>query len=222
MNTPKLTLVGAGPGDAELITLKGVKALAKADIVLYDALVNAELLNHTPSNIPKIFVGKRNSHHAFTQEQINALIVDSANEYGHVVRLKGGDPFIFGRGGEEIQYAERFGIETEYIPGISSSYSVPGLNGIPITNRGSSESFWVITATTKAGEISPDIYAAAKSDATIVILMGTAKLKKIVNVFQSFHKNKIPIAIIQNGSLPNQKTVLGSIDTIVQLAEKEQ
>ncbi len=221
MKNPKLTLVGAGPGDIELITLKGLKALAQADVVLYDALVNPELLNHAPVGSLKLYVGKRKGNHEFTQEQINNLIVDYAFSYGHVVRLKGGDPFVFGRGHEEIQYADSFNIETEYIPGISSSIGVPGLQGIPVTSRGYGESFWVITGTTASGELSEDVRAAAQTNATVVILMGVSKLRKIVDVFQSFNKQDMPIAIIQNGSLPDEKIALGTIDTIIRIAEEE-
>jgi uroporphyrin-III C-methyltransferase len=207
MKNPKLTLVGAGPGDIELITLKGLKALAQADVVLYDALVNPELLNHAPVGSLKLYVGKRKGNHEFTQEQINNLIVDYA--------------FVFGRGHEEIQYADSFNIETEYIPGISSSIGVPGLQGIPVTSRGYGESFWVITGTTASGELSEDVRAAAQTNATVVILMGVSKLRKIVDVFQSFNKQDMPIAIIQNGSLPDEKIALGTIDTIIRIAEEE-
>src|SRR4051812_2256050 len=108
---PKITLVGAGPGHAELITLKGINALSKADVVLYDALVNTEILDYAPSDALKIYVGKRNSNHTYTQDQINTLIVDLAFTHGHVVRLKGGDSFVFGRGQEELNYADAFNIE---------------------------------------------------------------------------------------------------------------
>ena len=168
---PKLTLVGAGPGDPDLITVKAIQALGKADIILYDALVNKEILQYVAAGVKKIFVGKRSGKHSLKQEQINNLIVDLAFTYGNVVRLKGGDPFVFGRGYEEIEYADSFNIETEVIPGISSSVGVPGLAGIPVTHRGLSESFWVITGTTRTGELSRDIKLASQSTATVVILM---------------------------------------------------
>jgi uroporphyrin-III C-methyltransferase len=133
---PKVTLVGAGPGDPDLLTIKGVKALAEADVVLYDALANEELMEFAPKSSIKIFVGKRKGSHAYSQGQINQLIVDNALTYGHVVRLKGGDPFIFGRGSEEIEHAESFGIPTFVVPGISSSIAVPAYQGISLTKRG--------------------------------------------------------------------------------------
>lgn len=218
---PKLTLIGAGPGNPELITIKGLKALSKAAIVLYDALVNPELLEFAPDTAIKLFVGKRKANHSHTQDEINKLIVDSAFQYGSVVRLKGGDPFVFGRGFEELQHAEKFGIETEFIPGISSSISVPGLQGIPVTNRGVSESFWVLTGTTSSGEMSKDIATAAATNATVVILMGTEKLTEIVEVYKNNNKHQLAIAVIQNGSLPNEKIAIGTIDTIVNNVAKQ-
>lgn len=219
---PKLTIAGAGPGDVDLITVKAVQALSAADIVLYDALVNPELLKYIPLGVKKIYVGKRNNDHTYTQDQINALIVDFAFTYGHVVRLKGGDPFVFGRGLEELQYAELFNIETEYIPGISSSIAVAGLQGIPVTHRGTSESFWVITGTTSSGKLSNDIALAAQSNATVVILMGLNKLKEITEIYRSNGKNDTAVAIIQNGSLQTENIALGTIDTIVDIAKDEQ
>ncbi len=218
---PKLTLVGAGPGDIELITVKGLNALQKADVVLYDALVNKELLSSAPDNSLKIYVGKRNNQHAYTQDQINSLIVDLAFTHGHVVRLKGGDPFVFGRGQEEIDYAYAFNIETEVVPGISSSIGVPALTGIPVTHRGVSESFWVITGTTKNNELSKDVFLAAKTNATVVILMGLSKLKEITEIFLKENKGTTAVALIQNGTLPSQKIALGTIETIVGISEKE-
>src|SRR6202012_2118988 len=145
---PRITLVGAGPGDTDLITLKGVKALQTADVVLYDALVNEEMLDFAPAHATKVYVGKRSGDHSFSQEAINKLMIDYALNYGHVVRLKGGDPFVFGRGYEELDHAASYSIPAEVIPGISSSIGVPGLQQIPVTHRGLSESFWVITGTT--------------------------------------------------------------------------
>jgi uroporphyrin-III C-methyltransferase len=218
---PKLTLVGAGPGDADLITLKGIKALQQADIVLYDALVNKELLAYVPDDVPAIFVGKRFETHSYTQEQINQLIVDSAFTYGHVVRLKGGDSFVFGRGHEEIMYARAHNIETSIVPGISSSIAVPELQQIPLTSRGISESFWVLTGTTKKGEVSADIELAAQSHATAIILMGVHQLKQICALYQKHNKGQLSVAVIQNGSLPEEKIALGTIDTIVDIAQEQ-
>ena len=215
---PKVTLVGAGPGDPELITVKGLKALQTADVVLYDALSNPALLAEAPATALKIYVGKRANNHRYKQEEINQLIVQHAFAHGHVVRLKGGDPFIFGRGHEELEYIESFGMEAHVVPGISSSIAVPELRGIPLTRRGINESFWVITGTTSSGAISKDIALAAQSSATVVILMGTRKLPEIVHLFQQQGKSSTPVMIIQNGSLSHEQMVHGTVSTIVDIA----
>ncbi|MCK8522285.1 uroporphyrinogen-III C-methyltransferase [Aquimarina sp. D1M17] len=214
--TPKLTVVGAGPGDPDLITLKAIKALESADVVLYDALINEDLLAYAPE-AEKIFVGKRKGCYAYRQEQINDLIVARAKSHGHVVRLKGGDPFIFGRGAEEIDYAREQAIETQMVPGISSALAVPAYQGIPLTKRGASESFWVITGTTKSHKLSQDVCLAAKSNATVVILMGMSKLSEIVSIFAAENKSNVPVAIIQNGTTRNEQFGFGTIDTIEQV-----
>ena len=214
----KLILVGAGPGDPDLITLKGIKALRAARVVLYDALVAPELLDYCPDDCVKINVGKRYQQQSCQQDVINLMIVEQVSKFGEVVRLKGGDPFIFGRGFEEAEYAARFGITTEIIPGISSSYAVPAMAGVPLTVRGLSESFWVITGTTKHHELSSDIQWAARSTATVVILMGMNKLPEIVETFRDAGKNDVGIVIIQNGTLPNEKIVQGKIGDILQKA----
>ncbi|MHB8208390.1 uroporphyrinogen-III C-methyltransferase [Mucilaginibacter sp.] len=219
---PRITLVGAGPGDADLITIKGIKALKTADVVLYDALVNEEILEFAPENSVKVYVGKRSGDHSFSQDAINKLMIDYALNYGHVVRLKGGDPFVFGRGYEELDHAASFSIPATVIPGISSSIAVPGLQQIPVTHRGLSESFWVVTGTTSNGKISADIYTAAQTNATIVVLMGVHKLAEITQIFKNQGKNRLPVAVIQSGSTENEKIAIGTIDTIVeQVVEKK-
>ncbi|MFH6972093.1 MULTISPECIES: uroporphyrinogen-III C-methyltransferase [Flavobacterium] len=214
---PIVTLVGAGPGDPDLLTIKGAKALAEANVVLYDALANEEILSYAPKKAIKIFVGKRKGCHEYTQDQINQLIVDNALTYGHVVRLKGGDPFIFGRGGEEIDFVESFGIPTFVVPGISSSIAVPAYQGISLTKRGVSESFWVITGTTSDRKLSNDVALAAQSSATVVILMGMSKLSQIIDLFQKESKGETPVAIIQNGTTAQEKIGVGTINTIQQV-----
>ncbi len=212
---PKITLLGAGPGDPELITLKGVLALQSADVVLYDALTDEALLSYAPVHAIKIYVGKRSGEHSFEQDAINKLLVDYALNYGHVVRLKGGDPFVFGRGYEELDFATSYNIAVTVIPGISSSIGVPGLQQIPVTHRGMSESFWVITGTTSSGAVSEDIYQAATSNATVIILMGLKKLPQIVDIFSAAGKNNLPVAVVQNGSSANEKLVIGKVDNIL-------
>jgi uroporphyrin-III C-methyltransferase len=218
---PRITLVGAGPGDADLITIKGIKALKTADVVLYDALVNEELLEFAPENAVKVYVGKRSGDHSFSQAAINKLMVDYALNYGHVVRLKGGDPFVFGRGYEELDHAASYSIPAEVIPGISSSIGVPGMQQIPVTHRGLSESFWVVTGTTADGKVSGDLYQAAKTKATIVVLMGIHKLAEITEIFKNEGKHRLPVAVIQSGTTENEKVAVGIIDTIVEIVEEK-
>lgn len=218
---PKLTVVGAGPGDVELITIKAIKALENADVVLYDALVNEELLKYA-TNAEIIFVGKRLGCHAYSQDQINELIVSMANRYGHVVRLKGGDSFVFGRGIEEIEYAQKFNLQTNVVPGISSALGVPATNGISLTQREIAESFWVITGTTADHKLSKDINLASQSAATVVILMGMHKLDEIIALYQKNRTDDLPITIIQNGTKDTQKKVTGTISTIVQLVKDKE
>ncbi|MBQ0909316.1 uroporphyrinogen-III C-methyltransferase [Flavobacterium sp. F-328] len=219
---PIVTLVGAGPGDPDLLTIKGAKALAEADVVLYDALANEEILTYAPKKAIKIFVGKRKGCHEYSQDQINQLIVDNALTYGHVVRLKGGDPFIFGRGSEEIDFIESFGIPTSVVPGISSSIAVPAYQGISLTKRGVSESFWVITGTTSDRKLSNDVALAAQSSATVVILMGMSKLTQIIDLFQKESKGETPVAIIQNGTTAQEKIGVGTINNIEHVVVQEQ
>jgi uroporphyrin-III C-methyltransferase len=217
---PKLTVVGAGPGDPELITLKAIKAIASAQVVLFDALVDQSLLEHCSPTAEQIYVGKRagSSH---SQDAINTLIVEKAYALGHVVRLKGGDPFVFGRGQEEIEYARSFGLLTDYVPGISSSYAAPGAAEIPLTIRGVNESFWVMTGTKSDGSLTADLALGLQSTATIVILMGMNKLEEISQLCARFGKGDVSAAIIQNGTMKNQRIGISSASELASMAAKE-
>jgi len=218
----KISLVGAGPGDKDLITVKGLKAIQSADAILYDALVNEELLNEAPAHAVKVFVGKRAGVPCIHQDKINLMLVQHALEFGHVVRLKGGDPFIFGRGHEEMTYAESFDIPVDIVPGISSSTSLPLLQKVPLTRRHVSESFWVLTGSTKNHQLSDDIKAAARTTATMVILMGIRKLPIIRDILIQEGKRELPIMIVQSGSTTEEKVVVGTIDDILDKAMKHQ
>jgi uroporphyrin-III C-methyltransferase len=218
---PKLTLVGAGPGDPELITLKAIRAIELAGVVLYDALVSPEILALIPKGIPSFSVGKRSGEHSFPQEKINELIVSFARQYGNVVRLKGGDPFVFGRGTEEIEFAEEHGISTAVVPGISSAIAAPASIKIPVTARGVSESVWIITGTTQSGTISHDIALASQSSATLVILMGLNKIEEIMNTLKRHNKGAVPVAVIQNGTLSSERVAIGTVSTIVAEVKRE-
>ncbi|MHA8055560.1 uroporphyrinogen-III C-methyltransferase [Aquirufa nivalisilvae] len=219
MSTKRLFLVGAGPGDPELLTLKAVRILQEADVILYDALANPQLLNHASPNCHLEFVGKRFGCHALSQHEINDRIVELSKQYFNIVRLKGGDPFVFGRAQEEIEAAESAGMQVDIIPGISSALAVPASQRIPLTCRGINESFWVTTGTTANGEISSDIFWAAQSSATVIILMAMSKLEAIMDIFQQCGKSKTPVAIIQNGTRPDEKMVIGTTRDIQFKAE---
>ena len=212
---PRLTVVGAGPGDPDLLTLKGAKALAAADAVLYDALANNALLAHVRPGVPLVFVGKRSGFKAYTQDGINELIVQQAYRHGHVVRLKGGDPFVFGRGREEMLYAEAHGLATDYVPGISSAVAAAGSVGIPATHRGLSEGFRVLTATTADEQLSTALLEAAQTPGvTTMILMGMSRLAEIMALFARYGGGGVPAAIIQNGTLPTARVVAGTVADI--------
>ncbi|RYG44408.1 MAG: uroporphyrinogen-III C-methyltransferase [Chitinophagaceae bacterium] len=214
-----LYLVGAGPGDPELITLKAIRTLQKADVILYDALANEDLLGYCSNAKVKKFVGKRYGCHALSQQEINYLILEHCAIYPNVVRLKGGDPFIFGRAQEEIDAAKNEGIKVEIVPGISSALAVPASQNIPLTCRGVNESFWVVTGTNRNNELSTDIGLAAQSSATVVILMAMSKLEAICDIFIKYGKGDVPAAIIQNGTRPDAKMVTGTIKDIAFRAE---
>lgn len=217
----KLTLVGAGPGDPELISIKGVKALQCADVVLYDALTHPALRQYVSPHCICRCVGKRAGKHSFKQDEINELIVFYAKKYGHVVRLKGGDPFVFARGCEELEYAQLFGLETEVVIGISS-VNLAGLYNIPLTKRGMNESFWVVTATTSSGSLSNEVALVAQSSATGVFLMGLGKIALIAKLYINNNRGDLPVAVISKGSLEDAVVVTGTINTIVSLVKKEQ
>lgn len=222
MTQGKLLLIGAGPGDPELITIKSIRALERADVILYDALASETLLDYASPSCIKRFVGKRYGCHALSQEEINTLIVEYGQKYKTVVRLKGGDPFVFGRAQEEIETARLAGMDVEVIPGISSAIAVPASQMIPLTCRGINESFWVTTGTTRSGEISTDIQLAAQSSATVIILMAMSKLETIMDIFRSHGKADTPVAIIQNGTTKEEKMVIGTVKDIFFKASYEE
>ena len=210
----KLYLVGAGPGDPELITLKAINELKSADVVLYDALANEELLAYCKESCELIYVGKKPGIHQYQQIFINDLIVACSKKYKNIVRLKGGDPFVFGRGYEELAHAKKHNVEVEVIPGISSAISVPAMDEIPVTCRGVNESFWVVTGTTMDHELSKDVELASRSSATVLILMGMKRLDSIITMFSENRGVDEPVAIIQDGTKASQKAVYGTLEDI--------
>lgn len=215
-----LTIVGAGPGDPELITLKAIRAVEQADIILYDALVNPVILTHNTLG-KHYFVGKRKGEHSFKQSEINTMLVDFVLERKNVVRLKGGDVSVFARAAEEITHAERFGISAKLIPGISSFTGIAAAHRIPLTKRCMYESIWITTGYTCDGKPSEDITHAAQSSATVVILMGMTHLEEIISIFKKHKPADYPVGIVQNGTMPDEKWVTGTLHSIVKRVKDE-
>ncbi|NPA50510.1 MAG: uroporphyrinogen-III C-methyltransferase [Epsilonproteobacteria bacterium] len=216
----KVYLTGAGPGDKELLTLKALKIIQKADVIVYDRLANKEILKEAKEGCKFIYVGKADSHHTIPQEEINEILYQEALKNEIVVRLKGGDPLVFGRGGEEALYLKKRGIKFEFIPGITSAIAVPEYAGIPVTHRGLTVSFRVVTGHEAAKEKSQITWENFKSDDTIIFLMGLHRLDFIVNKLIEIGKPKdYPIAVISKGTWPDEKTVIGTLENIVEKAK---
>ncbi|MFI5161755.1 MAG: uroporphyrinogen-III C-methyltransferase [Sphingobacteriales bacterium] len=214
---PELFVVGAGPGDPDLLTIKGYKVLEQADVVLYDNLANKELLDIAPAHADKIYVGKQPYGEYTPQESILEMIKHYCFTKGRVVRLKGGDPFIFGRGFEEIIYARQLGIKTHFIPGITSMQAC-GLEDIPLTHRAISEGIWVVTGTKKDGTLSGDLRLAMQSNATVVVYMGMKQLACIADTYIEEGRGNTPAAIIQHASLKHQKSASGLVKDLPEMA----
>jgi len=216
---PELFVLGAGPGDPELITVKGYRILQEADVILYDNLANKDLLDLSKPECEKIYVGKQPYGQYTPQEEIHEMIKHFAFAKGKVVRLKGGDPFIFGRGFEEVLYARANGIKTHFIPGITSMQA-SGLEDIPLTHRAISEGIWIITGTKKDGSLSSDLRLAMQSNATVVIYMGMKQIETIADTYIKEQRGSTPAAIIQHASLPQQKSVAGLVKDLPEMATK--
>ncbi len=223
-NKGKVVLVGAGPGDVGLLTLSGKQWLQKANVILYDHLVNPDMVRFTQKSAQMIYVGKKEGVASMEQEQINHLLISKAHEGKIVVRLKGGDPFLFGRGGEEIQAVQKAGIPFIIVPGVSSVMGVAAYAGIPLTHRHLSSTLSIITGSNekKQGDIHIDWEKIAARSGTLVFLMGARKLPLIVEKLMKFGKNPdTPIAVIQWGTTARQKTWTGTLATIVEISAKD-
>lgn len=215
---PKVYLTGAGPGDVELLTLKAVKAIQNADILIYDRLVNPEILELVKKECELVYVGKEDKKHTLPQEDINELIYQASLKYENVVRLKGGDPFVFGRGAEEALYLKQRGIKFEIIPGITSAIAVPAYAGIPVTHRGLTTSFRVVTGhENPKKKISQIEWKTFLNDETIIFLMGYHNIEIISSKLLSLGKRKdYPCAVISKGTTTEQKVVVGTLEDIVE------
>ena len=209
-------LTGAGPGDIELLTLKAYRLVKEADVIVYDRLANPDILKEAKDGCEFIYVGKADSHHSLPQDEINELLYQLSQKYKKIVRLKGGDPLVFGRGGEEALYLKQKGVKFEFIPGITSAIAVPEYAGIPVTHRGVTVSFRVVTGHESPDKIKSQIpWQNFKSDDTIIFLMGLHNLDKICKKLIEIGKPKdFPIAVISNGTRKNEKTIIGTLEDI--------
>ena len=206
-------LIGAGPGDADLITLKAVKALNKADVVLYDYLANEEILAHAPDNAEKIYVGKKAGEHYKTQDEINELIINEAKKHENVVRLKGGDPFVFGRGGEEILALMEHDIKFEVIPGVTSAIGAPTSLGLPVTHRALTTSVTIVTGHEDPTKAESQVHWDYTAD-TLIILMGIGKIKENTSEIMKYRSADTPVCAIESGTLPDENVVFGTLGDI--------
>ena len=215
-----VTLVGAGPGDPGLLTLKGREALERAEVVVYDRLVGPGVLAMIPEGAEQIDVGKEASHHPVPQEQISQILLDKALEGKRVVRLKGGDPFLFGRGGEELELLARHGVPFQEVPGIPSAIAVPAYGGIPVTHRDFTSSLHVITGHARAGKaLDIDFEALVRTKGTLVFLMGVTSLPQIcAGLLAAGMDPDVPAAIVERGTTPAQRRICGTAATLAALA----
>ena len=206
-------LIGAGPGDPDLITLKAIKALNKADVVLYDYLANEKILQHAPDNSDKIYVGKKAGEHYKTQDEINDLIIKQAQNHENVVRLKGGDPFVFGRGGEEILALMENNIDFKVIPGVTSAIGAPTSLGLPVTHRAIATSLTIVTGhedpTKKENQVHWDYTAD-----TLVILMGIGNIKENTSEIMKYRSADTPVCVVESGTLPDENVIFGNLGNI--------
>jgi len=217
----KVYLTGAGPGDIELLTLKAARVMKEADVVIYDRLANPDILDMAKDGCEFVYVGKEDGRHSMPQDDINEVIYQNALKHANVVRLKGGDPFVFGRGGEEAAYLFERDIKFEIIPGITSAVSAPAYAGIPVTHRGVAVSFRVVTGHESPNKKTSQIpWENFKTDDTIVFLMGLHNLPQISAKLMEIGKEKsYPVAVISRGTTKDQKVVVGTLEDIVEKSE---
>ncbi|MEH6850945.1 MULTISPECIES: uroporphyrinogen-III C-methyltransferase [Bacillus] len=219
----KVYIVGAGPGDPELISVKGVKCIKQADVILYDRLVNKELLSYAKPEADLIYCGKLPNYHTMKQETIHAFLVKYAKKGKIVTRLKGGDPFVFGRGGEEAEVLVKHGIPFEIIPGITAGIAASAYAGIPVTHREASTSFAVVTGHRKEGAKEEVKWEnLAKGVDTLAVYMGLSNLPYICEQLLKYGKNEnTPVAMIEWGTTLSQRTITGTLGSIVSIAKEE-
>ena len=220
----KVYIVGAGPGSVDLITVKGLKCIQQADVILYDRLVNKELLDYAKPDAELIFVGKLPKLHGVIQDRIHRLLVEHAGQDKVVTRLKGGDPFVFGRGAEEAEVLVDAGIPFEIVPGITSGVAAPAYAGIPVTHRDLGSSFALVTGHMREGKDDTINWKGlAESVDTLAIYMGVGNLPYITEQLMKYNRHpNTPVALIHWGTTEHQKTITGTLETIVDIAQKEE
>lgn len=218
----KVWLAGAGPGDAGLLTVKALHLIRTADVIVYDALISAEILSQIPKETETVYVGKRAGHHTVPQDEINRILLNEALEGKQVLRLKGGDPFVFGRGGEELELLREHGIPFEIIPGITSSVAVPAYAGIPVTHRDFTSSFHVITGhARKDGTLNIDFDSLVRLGGTLVFLMGVGSMEQIMNGLTDAGMDpETPAAVLEKGTTSGQRRVTATVSTLKQKADE--
>lgn len=215
----QVSLVGAGPGDPELLTLKALKRLQQADVVVYDNLVGEGVLALIPQHVERVYVGKESSNHTVPQDEITLMLVQLAQRGKKVVRLKGGDPFVFGRGGEELATIAEAGIAAEVVPGITAALGASAYTGIPLTHRDHAQSCVFVTGHRKDGTYSLDWPMLARPNQTVVIYMGVGSLSGIVDELVAHGRSpQTPVALVRNATREDQTTVAGTLETIVDVA----
>lgn len=208
-------MLGAGPGDPDLITIKAIKILKKAEVILYDSLANDALLEYAPDDVKLMYVGKRAGEHYKKQPEINQLLIEQAKKYDNVVRLKGGDPFIFGRGGEEELALLEEGIDVEFVPGINSAIGAATSIGLPLTHRAVATSLTLVTGHEDPEKTEKQVNWDYTAD-TLVVFMGVGLLKKYVPKLLKYRSPDTPVCAIENGTLPDQRIVTGTLADITE------
>lgn len=223
MRAGKVYLVGAGPGDPKLITMRGVELIGRADVIVYDRLVHPSLLAYAQNGAELVYCGKLSGHHSMPQEEINAEIVRHARAGKHVVRLKGGDPFVFGRGGEEAEACVAAGVPFEVVPGVTSGIAAPAYAGIPVTHRDYGSSFAVVTGHGKAGQpVNIEWEKLAIAVDTLVFYMGVSNLPEIAKQLRLYGRSEnTPVALVRWGTyIDRQETLVGTLSNIVAEVER--
>ena len=219
--TGRVSIVGAGPGDPELLTVRALNRIRAADVIVHDRLVDPSILSQARDDAKRIYVGKTRGCHALSQDRINELLAELARDGLSVVRLKGGDPFVFGRGGEELAFLEQHGIETEIVPGVTAALGCAASAGIPVTHRDLAQAVTFVTGHAKdGGDPDLDWTSLARANHTLVVYMGVATAAKVaVRLTEAGMEGSMPVAVIENGTRPDERIVTGTLGDLATLID---